>query len=224
MNISSITHPAGAGQQPVSGAQNVLGKDDFLHLLTVQLRYQDPLNPMENTEFIAQMAQFSSLEQLQNMNQSLEKSQGSEAELHAAFKNNLVTSLVGKSVEVPTQQVTYDGDSAEVAYRLGDKAHSASLRILDARGQLVRELELDTTQAYGTVEWDGKSATGDKVPKGAYLAVVEAPGPGGAPVESDMLTRVKVDAVRYSGNEARIWADGRELALADLRGVLEGSD
>ena len=224
MNISSITHPAGAGQQPVSGAQNVLGKDDFLHLLTVQLRYQDPLNPMENTEFIAQMAQFSSLEQLQNMNQSLERNQGSEAELHTAFKNNLVTSLVGKSVEVPTQQVTYDGDSAEVAYRLGDKAHSASLRILDARGQLVRELELDTTQAYGTVEWDGKSATGDKVPKGAYLAVVAATGPGGSPVESDMLKRVKVDAVRYSGNEARIWADGRELALADLRGVLEGSD
>ena len=224
MNISSITDPAGAAQQPVSGAQNVLGKDDFLHLLTVQLRYQDPLNPMENTEFIAQMAQFSSLEQLQNMNQSLEKNQGSEAELHTAFKNNLVTSLVGKSVEVPTQQVTYEGASAEVAYRLGDKAHSASLRILDARGQLVRELELDTTQAYGTVEWDGKSATGDKVPKGAYLAVVAATGPGGSPVESDMLKRVKVDAVRYSGNEARIWADGRELALADLRGVLEGSD
>ena len=167
MNISSITHPAGAAQQPVSGAQNVLGKDDFLHLLTVQLRYQDPLNPMENTEFIAQMAQFSSLEQLQNMNQSLEKSEGSEAELHAAFTNNLVTSLVGKSVEVPTQQGTYDGDNAEVAYRLGDRSRSASLRILDARGQLVRELELDTTQAYGTVEGDGKSASGDKVPKGA---------------------------------------------------------
>ena len=177
MNISSITNPTGAGQQPVSAAQNVLGKDDFLHLLTVQLRYQDPLNPLENTEFIAQMAQFSSLEQLQNMNQSMEKSQGSEAELHTAFKNNLVTSLVGKSVEVPTQQVTYDGASAEVSYRLGDRAHSASLRILDARGQLVRELELDTAQAYGTVEWDGKSAAGDKVPKGAYLAIVAATGP-----------------------------------------------
>ena len=51
-----------------------------------------------------------------------------------------------------------------------------------------------------------------------------ATGPGGAPVEADMLKRVKVDAVRYSGNEARIWADGRELGLSDLRGVLEGGD
>ena len=62
------------------------------------------------------------------------------------------------------------------------------------------------------------------MPKGAYLAVVAATGPGGAPVEADMLKRVKVDAVRYSGNEARVWADGRELVLADLRGVVEGSD
>ena len=51
-----------------------------------------------------------------------------------------------------------------------------------------------------------------------------ATGPGGAPVEADMLKRVKVDAVRYSGNEARIWADGHELKLSDLRGVLEGGD
>ncbi|MCS5689941.1 MAG: flagellar hook assembly protein FlgD, partial [Acidimicrobiales bacterium] len=198
-----------------------LGKDDFLKLLTVQLRYQDPLNPMENTEFVAQMAQFSSLEQLQNMNQTMERSQAAEAELQAAFKNNLGTSLVGKAVEVPTQEVAYDGEITEVAYRLGPQARSASLQILDARGQMVRELELDTSQAYNTVEWDGKSVSGDKVPKGAYLAVVIAAGPGGVPVEADMLKRVRVDAVRYAGSEARIWADGRELALSDLRGVVE---
>ena len=223
MNISSIVNQNGAQAQAAS-AQNQLGKDDFLKLLTVQLRYQDPLNPMENTEFIAQMAQFSSLEQLQNMNQSMAQSQGSEAELHAAFKNNLVTSLVGKSVEVPTQEVAYDGQDAEVAYRLGERARSAALRILDARGQLVRQLELDTSQAYGTIEWDGKSESGDKVPEGAYLAVVAAEGPGGVPVEADVLKRVKVDAVRYAGSEARIWADGRELSLADLRGVLAGNN
>lgn len=223
MNISNIVNHNGAQTQQ-SNPQNQLGKDDFLQLLTVQLRYQDPLNPMENTEFVAQMAQFSSLEQLQNMNQTMERNQGAEMELQTAFQNNMVTSLVGKAVEVPTQEVTYSGDTAEVAYRLGAQARSASLRILDARGQLVRELDLDVSQAYGKVEWDGKSATGDEVPKGAYLAVVAATGPGGAPVAADMLKRVKVDAVRYVGNEARIWAGGRELALADLRGVVESDN
>ena len=220
MNISNIVNPNG-DQAQVENSRAQLGKDDFLKLLTVQLRYQDPLNPMENTEFVAQMAQFSSLEQLQNMNQTMERSQAAEAELQAAFKNNLVTSLVGKAVEVPTQEVAYDGETTEVAYRLGPQARSASLQILDARGQMVRELELDTSQAYNTVEWDGKSVSGDKVPKGVYLAVVTAAGPGGVPVEADMLKRVRVDAVRYAGSEARIWADGRELALSDLRGVVE---
>ena len=223
MNISNIVNQNG-DQAQVGNSRAHLGKDDFLKLLTVQLRYQDPLNPMENTEFIAQMAQFSSLEQLQNMNQTMERSQGAEAELQAAFKNNLVTSLVGKAVEVPTQEVAYDGETTEVAYRLGPQARSASLQILDARGQLVRELELDTSQAYNTVEWDGKSVSGDKVPKGVYLAVVTAAGPGGVPVEADMLKRVRVDAVRYTGTEARIWADGRELAFSDLRGVVEAGN
>ena len=221
MDISSIVNQQST-QGPVNNAQNQLGKDDFLHLLTVQLRYQDPLNPLENTEFIAQMAQFSSLEQLQNMNQSLEKTQGSEAELHAAFKNNLVTSLVGKSVEIPTQEIVYDGSDSELVYRLGDRVRDASLQVLDARGRLVRQLELDVSKPYGTVEWDGKSSSGDTVPQGAYLTVIAANGPGGVAVEADILKRVKVDAVRYTGNEARIWADGRELSFTDLRGVLEG--
>ena len=92
MDVSSILNKSPAATQPVVG-RDQLGKDDFLKLLTVQLRYQDPLNPMENTEFIAQMAQFSSLEQLQNMNAGLEKNLGAETQLHNAFQNNLVFRL-----------------------------------------------------------------------------------------------------------------------------------
>jgi flagellar basal-body rod modification protein FlgD len=220
MDVSSILTNSTPNQPAVD--RNQLGKDDFLKLLTVQLRYQDPLNPMENTEFIAQMAQFSSLEQLQNMNAGLQQNLSAENNLHEAFQNNLVTSLVGKTVEIPTSEIEFDGrDSNSLAFRLGEGASKASLRILDARGLLVRELELDARDSYGTVEWDGKSTGGSEVPAGAYRALVIAEGTGGQPVRADALKRVDVQAVRYVGNQARIWADGRELRIDELSGIVQ---
>ncbi len=223
MDVSSILNKSPAATQPVVG-RDQLGKDDFLKLLTVQLRYQDPLNPMENTEFIAQMAQFSSLEQLQNMNAGLEKNLGAETQLHNAFQNNLVTSLVGKTVEIATAEIEFDGNDAnDLAYRIAEGASKASLRILDARGSLVRELDLDVSDSYGTVEWDGKSTAGSEVPAGAYRALVIAETSGGQPVQANALKRVDVQAVRYVGNEARIWADGRELRIEELSGIVQPS-
>ena len=134
MNISKvINQPQPQALTDATSAN--LGKEDFLHLLTVQLRYQDPLNPMENTDFIAQMAQFSSLEQLQNMNKSLEKGLGSDAQLQEALRNDLATSLVGRRVEIPTIEVEFAGQGlTEIPYRIDKGARTAEMQILDARG------------------------------------------------------------------------------------------
>jgi flagellar basal-body rod modification protein FlgD len=220
MNISSITNPQQAPSQNGDASRAQLGKDDFLHLLTMQLRYQDPLNPLENTEFIAQMAQFTSLEQLQNINQTLTTSQNKEGSLQTAFANNLVTSLVGKDVEVVTNQVGFYGDDASINYGLGNGARAATLSIVDGRGQLVRQFDLDVSQAHGSVEWDGRSEGGIQVPEGAYRVVVTAEGAGGAPVAAEALQRVRVEAIRYGEDESYLWAGGRELTLSDVRGVL----
>ncbi len=224
MNISSITNPQKAPSNGADAQRAQLGKDDFLQLLTMQLRYQDPLNPLENTEFIAQMAQFTSLEQLQNINQTLTSNQSSESGLQTAFSNNLVTSLVGKDVEVATTQVAFYGDTTEINYGMGPGARQATLSVLDARGQLVRQFDLDLSQKHGSVEWDGKSEAGNRVPEGAYRVVVSAEGIGGAPVAAEALQRVRVEAVRYGEGESYLWAGGRELTLSDVRGVLAGSN
>ena len=222
MNISSIIDSQIQSSQQAISSQTQLGKDDFLRLLTVQLQYQDPLEPLKNTEFIAQMAQFSSLEQLQNMNQSLGQNLGVETQLHTAFQNNLATSLVGKEVEIPTREIEFDGTAeSDLTYRLGEGSRSARLSILDARGSLVREFELDASSRYGTITWDGKSEAGSEVPSGAYLAVIQAEDAGGNLVDSQTLKSARVQAVRYRDGGARILADGREFALEELSGVRE---
>lgn len=220
MEISKIIGQS-QNQALTNATSQNLGKEDFLHLLTVQLRYQDPLNPMENTDFIAQMAQFSSLEQLQNMNQSLEQGLGSEEQLHSAFKNNLATSLVGRTVEVPTVEVEFDGEEATpIAYRIDAGARTAQLQILDGRGQLVREFALDPSRRQGVIEWDGQSRLDTEVPAGAYRVLVLAEDAAGDAVKADALRPVTVDAVRYDSGGATIWADGQPLSLEQLSGVL----
>ena len=74
-----------------------LGKDDFLKLLLTQLRYQDPTNPVDDKEFIAQLAQFSSLEQMQNLNTNLQDMMVSQQKLTALAQ---ATSMIGKIVEI----------------------------------------------------------------------------------------------------------------------------
>jgi flagellar basal-body rod modification protein FlgD len=75
---------------------DVLSKDDFLKLFVTQLRYQNPLDPMNNTEFTSQLAQFSSLEQLQNMNTQMNNLLLSQNSL----QNTMISNLIGKQVKI----------------------------------------------------------------------------------------------------------------------------
>ncbi|MBB63941.1 MAG: hypothetical protein CMO81_02635 [Waddliaceae bacterium] len=98
MNIDAVQ----AGQQSMSGlTQNILGKDDFLRLLLIQMQHQDPLNPMDNQAMLAQMAQFSSLEQMSNLNSTLERSSTVGAFMDA-------TRMLGKDVQVVDPSSTTD--------------------------------------------------------------------------------------------------------------------
>ncbi len=225
MDTGRITGAGFGAESVVRDAPKELGKEDFLRLLTVQLRYQDPLNPLGNTEFIAQMAQFTSLEQLQNMNGVLEKSVGAQARLHGKVEQNMAAALIGRSVEVPTREIGYDGSSdSRLAYRLPAEAVAARVRILDATGRQVQAIELDAAQTTGSLLWNGRSAGGEPVPAGVYRVAIEAHDHAGAPLPAVALRRMQVEGVRYTASGTILWGDGMELSLDELHGVMDSRE
>lgn len=148
-----------------------LGQADFLELMTAQLQNQDPLQPLENKEFLGQLAQFSAVQglaELQTAFSSLASSLQSNRALQAA-------SLVDRSVLVESPfGVLEPGQGLRGAVELPEAVGDLTLRISDMSGQTVRELPLDG-QEPGRVEftWDGFSDGGEALPPGYYHVVAE---------------------------------------------------
>lgn len=114
--------PSDYTTEKASGGTSSLGKDEFLNLLVTQLQYQDPLNPSSDTEFIAQMAQFSSLEQMQNLNTN--------------FAQYKAYSLVGKNVQATVGLDTVEG-YVESVRMVGNEAYA----IIDGNSILVDDIK-----------------------------------------------------------------------------------
>ena len=107
-----------------------MGKDDFLHMLVAQLKYQDPLNPMDNTAFVAQLAEFSALEQMQNVNATLQ----SAVLLNRSLNNTLITELIGRNVKALGDGIYLSpSEEASIRYSLSqDAADQAHTKGFDA--------------------------------------------------------------------------------------------
>jgi len=152
---------------------DIMGKEDFLTLLVAQLQNQDPLNPDDPTEFTAQLAQFSSLEQLYNLNESmagLTTAQANSEKLSAL-------SLIGKEVSYNGSSFTFEGDPIAVGYQLDGIASGVTLSLQNADGKTVKTLEAaDTELKSGNhfITWDGTDMDGKTVADGTYKIVLSA--------------------------------------------------
>ena len=171
-----------------------LDQEDFLKLLFEQLKHQDPLNPMESTEFTAQLTQFSSLEQLFAMNENLT---GIQTMLSNQDRENLLE-LIGKTVKADDNTILIkDGGSASGSYLLQDRAN-VTISIYDSNGFEIRTLNLGTQDAEEyDVEWDGRDESGDIVEDGIYTFEVIAKDDAGNYVTASTYTSGEVTGVTY---------------------------
>ncbi len=161
-----------AQSQAKDAERTKLGQEDFLDLMVAQLRNQDPFEPMENGEFLSQMAQFgtvSGIEDLQQSFKDLSRSLVSNQSLQAA-------ALVGRQVLAPTGVGSLaSGSVIKGELVLPDGSPDVGIKIYDSSGQLVRSLEMGA-QAAGNVpfQWDGLRDDGSYAPPGAYFVTADA--------------------------------------------------
>lgn len=171
MDVSAVSALTNQPTQSENAAATLSDSfDTFLTLLTTQLRYQDPLEPMDSAEFTNQLVQFSQVEQSISTNSNLEKLLGYQG------ANQAVAAIgyIGTTVEALGNALLLVDGSATMNYVLAEKAESAKVIIYDANGDQVRSIESATSLGKHTVTWDGKDDDGNTLPDGAYTAVVSA--------------------------------------------------
>jgi len=195
-----------------------LGQDDFLELMTQQLKNQDPMKPMDNGEFLGQMAQFSTVSGIESMQASLEQ-------LTQTFSSGQTlqsVQLVGQEVLIENPELSLDSKGATGGrFDLDATSGDVQLNISDSAGNLVRKIDLGEFPAgRHDFSWNGLNTKGDRVPAGNYSADIVAKN-GEVFNAATVLSARIIDSVEFgkTGQTTLNTTQGDLLALADIRQI-----
>lgn len=175
-----------------------LGKDDFLKIMITQLQHQDPTKPMEADKMATQMAQLTSVEQMQNMNKAIERL----GDKNSALDRITMAGLIGKQVTVDRNRFPHQADSREnLSYTLKEDATQVKLLLISEHGEVILEKEVGAQKAgEGSFLWDGKQSNSLPAKSGNYILKVEAKS-GERPLIVDTQVRSTVVGVNFEGSE-----------------------
>jgi flagellar basal-body rod modification protein FlgD len=221
MSISSVSSATTSSQPATQTDQakkrNTLNQEDFINLLVTQLRFQDPLNPIDNNQMAAQMAQFSSLESLGKINDSL----NAMAANQASTSNVLLAGLIGKKIEAVGSQLSIDqGNVSEGCYQLSQRG-KVTMRIYDALGQLVRTIDEGVKEpSKQKLIWDGKSAQGTSLPDGTYAFQVSAVDEKGQAIPVSVSTLGTVTGISFENGMTYLKLGARKVTMGDILSIL----
>jgi flagellar basal-body rod modification protein FlgD len=195
-------------------ADKTVTQDDFLRLLIVQLQNQDPLQPMDNQEFAAQLATFNSLSQLIEINDKLgamQNGQGSMSQYNAA-------ALIGKEISAAGNQISLSsGATANIGYQLGANAAKVVVGIFNSDGGLVRLIDGGARSAGAqSLLWDGRDATGKAVGPGVYGFEINAVDGNGRKIASAGKLQGLVSGVKLDGAEPVLEVNGVDVPLSGV--------
>jgi flagellar basal-body rod modification protein FlgD len=193
-----------------------LGKDAFFKLMLTQLKQQDPTNPLKSHEMAAQLAQFSSVEQLSNMNDTL--TQMSQKGEKTQFE---VLNLIGKMVSGDSGQIDRrKGDKEHtIEFNLGSPAEKATVTIKDSKGLAIKSYDLkDLKKGKNQLIWNGLHSDGKDARVGQYSAHIEARHQG-RKVSASTQFSGKVDGVKFTSAGPVLQVAGKTLNLRDVKEI-----
>jgi flagellar basal-body rod modification protein FlgD len=186
--------------------------DTFLTLLTTQLQYQDPLDPMDTNEFTSQLVEFTSVEQAISTNQKLDELLA----LQNGTQLNDAVNYIGKTVGADGIILMLQGGEATITYDLGANAADANILMIDEQGNTVRTLDADTGVGHHEVVWDGLDDDGEPLEDGLYGFLVTAIDAEDNPVPLVQGTAGQVTGVKLVDGEVILEIDELEVALSDV--------
>jgi flagellar basal-body rod modification protein FlgD len=191
---------------------NKLTKDDFLKLLSAQLQNQDPLNPMKQDKFSSELAQYSQLEQLTNINNNM-KGMNKNMPVENKF---FAASFLGKEILTngSSLQLREGADSANVTFQLPEKAKNVMVRIFDNKNQMVQQVELEGLARGSQVfSWDGKDNQGLAAAPGEYRVQVQAWNDKVEQMKVQTKAAGTVTGVNFDNGEVMLLVDGNKKVL-----------
>lgn len=201
--------------------RNEMGKDDFMKLMSAQLKYQDPTSPMKNEEMAAQLAQFSSLEQMFNVNQNLEKmTRGQKPQ-----ENVMAATLIGKKISTDGSRILLEKDkTSEMHFDLPEAVAKGSVSVVNAKGEVVREISLlGAKKGTQVLHWDGKSDKGLTQDPGEYNFRITAMDKNDKPIQASLSNSGLVTGVSFEKGRALLLVGDKKIPMDAVSQIEEVS-
>lgn len=207
-----------AGERGDTGrATNQLSQtfDDFLRLLTTQLKNQDPISPMDANEFTNQLVSFSQVEQQIATNEKLDELIGANG--NGGFGAAL--GYLGQEVEVIGRDFNFNGEPVTLGYGMPADAAIGIVEIRNAAGGVVHVQEASSRTGRNEFTWDGRGTNGEVVPPGPYTITVRAADGEGEPVEVPTFVRGRVDGVENVDGENVLLMGNTPVSLDNVLAI-----
>lgn len=208
---------ANSGSATSGSAQLTESFDTFLTLLTTQMKNQDPLSPMDSTQFTQQLVQMTGVEQQLQTNDLLKQLVGNTSSGISA-----AVSLIGKDVRAVSDTASLSGGKASWTYNLGSAAADTKIEVLDSKGNVVHAEEAsDNAIGDHTFTWDGKGPTGAKLADGTYTLRITAVDANGAAVTATNYVDGVVTAVEQDNGSTLLTINGGQVDWTKVTSITQ---